>query len=753
MEITLNREKAHVFSPFGRKLRAFTDQGPGGKDITMSPGSTLPEMARKFYGISEVDPFVARFSFLDRDNKERTYSPGADDPFVFKNEGSLKTFDKDALAMISHLCEEWTALGLPLKKDPDRGINIPDTSVAWAALETGHPFHSILKSKRKAIMFITSNVDIMKKACVVRGVIPGWWASSYSGQYTSSLSHFKEAIDIVVKADHERESWAKYQDVRTDTANDLADPLDTNTGYPLFSAQLDKAGNPVAKLRLLETYEGIGHQNYNLAALLKEVDRRAIGTGCEGYPFVVAPIRRLQPGYKWSHVMKESSLGLLSDHDERGNNTQRIAWMASYLLNLILSALQLEWKVNRKLSPGLFHDGEAKKHRLKMLKRPGLWVAEADYSNYDRNIPINLFLEWVKGYLANKPNKDYWFGLCHMLHHRIPTIWPDYIPNESGRGWVFYAQKLGLLSGLKITSEEGTKVNEIINVQSLLDAGIETRQSALEYLLQYKNAAVGSKHEHIHIQSDDTFLIADSPEKLFKLGNAFKENADRAGLKGSLEMGDRFLMRQTSDGRDTPVPARVWQNTLSNEEPYTDGLKFLVGLAMRTDGLLGAKTYDPFDTGEIQVITGVELRFTLLMLRSLLKFFDTAAVRQRFAVEFIQAAIQAGENMKLRLTDTGVKMATEDKQVLDRMRKDMLRTLAEREADAMMINSDGLVNAQMQTMIYQLQKQSNTPSAKQLLETLFAANSRFQAAGNIIAQREKKFYRFAMAKLNLPLNL
>lgn len=754
MDISLNRSSTTVMSPFGRKKTPFKDTGLDGKQLTIAPGNTLPELARMYYGTAIISPFTGRFSFLDRDNKERVYHPGIEDPFIFSSNAGVEKFKKDALRLLQLLCDEWKALGFPLIMDEKRGVNVPDSSKAWDALSPKHPLHSALMSNIKDVMFIVSNADIMKKACIVRGVIPGWWAQSYAGKYSSHLDHFRPAITTIVKAIHFLERTNAYKGIRATTAAELSDPLDTNVGYPLFSAQIDKAGNPIAKLKVLQMFKNMGTKQYSLKMLTEEVNRRSVGTGCEGYPFLIAPIRRLQPGRKANHVFRQTSIGLESNYDEWGNNSIRIAWMAPYLLNLYLSPLQLEWKTVRKLMPGLFHDGPAKKQRLNTLRQYKPLIAEADYSNYDRFLPINIFMEFVKQYLSNKDHKDYWMSMCYMLHHGLPMVWPDYIANTTGRGWAFYPKKIGLLSGLKITSEEGTFINNIVCCQSLLDTGMYTEQSLFTYLTQYASKAPGSSFEHFHIQSDDTLIMAKTAQELLDLGNAFKANAERAGLGGSLEIGDRFLMRHTIDGRDTPVPSRVWQNTLSNEEPYDDPLKFLAGLAMRTDGLLGHKTYDPFATAHLQTCSQLEINFTLNALRSIKEIISSASKPQRLALEYLDLMISAGDTMLLKAESSKkATMSAESASKIDEFRKRILMTLSQAELEKLANQSEYVTQEQLESYVYQLHKDSNSPSSKFLLEQLLQASPGLTSAMRTVSQKEQKFYRYAMDTIGIPIQL
>jgi len=386
---------------------------------------------------------------------------------------------------------------------------------------------------------------------------------------------------------------------------------------------------------------------------------------------------------------------------------------------------------------------------------------EADYSNYDRYMPVDIFLFFVSQYLSNKPNKQYWFDICSFLHHGIAMIWPDYIQRHTlGTGYIFLAKVIGLLSGLKITSEEGTFVNLIVNIQALLDGGKHSESELFDYLTYYLHEPPGSRTELVDIQSDDTLLKHNNLKSLLHMAAHFKTNADLAGIKGSIEIGERFLMRMMLQGADSPVPYRVFQNTISNEESVVDILKFAVGFAIRTDGLLGHKTYDPFHTGQIREIQATEIMITHETLLSLGKFLRTSSVPNKLTVEVLDLLITASTRMMRQIGLYGkkvdevsvsdlslkVKMNGEDASHLDKARKELLRRLAVQEQEKISLDP-------YQTMIGKLMSDRNNPSSKYLLDEITALAPSLASTTTAISQKEYKFFRFALNKVGIPLHL
>jgi hypothetical protein len=751
MDITSDRSKALTLSPFGRLTRPFTDVASNGEDQVIGKGKTLPDLARIFYNISKVTPISANYPFLDRDNKERSYDPGKEDPFVFSNYSSIQKFKDSTYHLIESLVKEWKAMGLPVKLDKDRKLELPDAEMCWENLTADNELGTIIRAQYSTISFILTNVDIMKKACIIRGIIPGWWASSYAGKDAPDADHFNASIRAHLRAIKILETTPRYKRLREELANEMGDPLDTNVGYPYYEAKIDAAGRPLTRYKVLHLFEKLGTNNYSVDNLFANVDQRCKGLGLDGFPFAIAPIRRSSYGWKWQHVFSQTSLGLVTDHDERGSNTTRIAWAVPYIFNLYMSPLQAELKTIRKMIPGLYHDGAAKVQRTKVLQTTNPYVSEADYSNYDRFMPVNLFMRFMAGYLADKPNGQYWLDMCHALHHRLPLIWPDYVGESKGRGWVFTPKKLGLLSGVKITSEEGSFINSIVNGQSYLDAGLGSEDDLVAYLTMYKDESVpiGSRPHYWDIQSDDTAHYSKDFTVLKKLGDSFLHNVKKAGLKGELMIGDRFLMRSVTLGRDTPVPSRVFQNTLQNEAPITDELTFLVGTAMRTDGMLGQKTFDPFGTKLIQPTLLVEVKYSLNVIEQLLTFLRTARVKQYEAINYLEHMQKAAKLMLASGSPTPT-MPSEIAAEISKLRLKYLDMLATREQQLAM---KGESEQTLRSMLYSLHKNSNIPSQKMLLDNILKANPQFGSILDTIAARENTFYKMAMGHIGIPTHL
>lgn len=593
----------------------------------------------------------------------------------------------------------------------------------------------------------------MKKACVVRTVNAGWWAVSYAGKNSPNKSYFSKSLAAHKKAVQAILRSTKGRQLYDANWSENADPLDTNPGYPFYTAQMDTNGNPVTRIKTVETFKNlVSAAKGDWNQLLATVDTRAGKYGMKGFPFCVAPLRRLQPGYKWQHQFTITPSGLISAFDERGVNSQRVAHMVPYAYNIVTAPVATMYKTARMLLPGCYHDGKSKMLRTERLKEAAkhdkLFLAEADYSNFDRFMAVDLIREIVSWFTALTPNPKYWQEAMMFLHDSASLVWPDFTSLSEGGGWLFKPGQLGLLSGVKATSDTGTLVNSVVNGEALARTMGWDEYQLYSYLTQYISAEVGSKEEYYYVQSDDTELIQRSPVVLAKHGSEFKEAVKAAGLKGSIELADRFLMRHLQDGADRPVPARVWQNTLSNEAPPASEIIFLAGLAARTDGLFGQKSVDPFNTGRQQSVTIVEAKFTLEVLKSIQKFLTTAHAKSPQGIEFVANLMtdsanidqKYAENLSLRYSlppRIGMR-ATQ-------MRDSIVQTLAR-----IQLAEAGNKSAfDVTSWIYGLYKDKNVPSSALLLDQLLSLGPGLNQTINNVKKKEAAFFSYASSTIGV----
>lgn len=739
-----DRRGAPLMSAYPKDTREFTEPVDATNDVVIGPGLTSPDLIRIYYPGAVPTKFSANYGFLERDNKFREYKPNETDPFIFKNMAGVERFRDMAHRLMKQLCDSWIELGFKTKFDDDRKIDVPDSSEAYAALSPSHPLHNVVVNQKNDIYFILGNADIIKKAALVRTVNAGWWAVSYKGKNANDFNYFgaslrahKRAIHSILRSNKGR---AKYHALW----EEAGDPILTNPGYPFFNGQVDSSGNPVTRIKTVELFRNLMKESgYKWEALLASVDQRAGRFGLQGFPFAIAPLRRLQYGRKWQHQFRITGSGLRTSHDEKGVNSQRVAHMVPYAYNVITSPVALLYKAARYFLPGCYHDGSAKRYRMDTLramdKRNELWLLEADYSNFDRFIPVDLITEIISWFTEITDHPKFWYDAMTFLHKDATLLWPDYAMTDKGGGWAFKPGDLGLLSGVNATSEIGTLVNSVVNSAALMTTYNWTENQLYDYLTQYMDSEPGTKQEYYYVMSDDTQLIATDPVMLKKHGENFSTALKKAGLKGSVEFADRFLMRHLQGGADRPVPARVWQNTISNETPVSDEIIFLAGLGSRTDGLLGLKSVDPFGTGTHQAISKSEAVFTTLVLSQLLELLGNASSRSSTAVTFLQSLFESARTFNSTQTNGVGKVSNAGLANQSITRMSIVRALAKRELDKMLLmgKSPGA------DWLYALHRDRHSPASGALLEELESLSPLIKKSLDQVEGKEHAFFVYA----------
>lgn len=745
MSYEIKSNPSFISSPFGRKRREPEETLADGTVHRFKTYTNIRDYIKVVYGVNDPWPVKERFPFLDRDSADKTYRPGEVDPFVFKNESSIEKFKKEALKLHNSLLLKAGAIGLPIVNDPERSVKKVDTSKITNEFLSGS--NSKIQEIAEMIKegdagYLLSNIDIMRKASLVRTVIPGWWAVSYRGKVASQMQPFKRSVDLLVSVMVKIMQSPQYKSKFDETLSSQSDPLDTAIGFPNYTAIVDAEMNPVSKLGALEQYKNICNpSDEDWDKVIDRIKERGTTDFERKFPLAICCIRRIQAGAKFCHVWQRSDNGLQWVYDERGNATNRVAWAASYLQNLTLSPVHTIWKTLRKLIPGLYHDGSLRRDYISVLKQSDYLHMESDFANWDRNIPNDVMSYFFYRFSRHLPRSDYWFGVMTQSHRNLNIVWGDQVLGSRGLGYVFKADVLGLLSGLKITSEVGTFMNLIVNITGWIKTGFMSESQIVDYLLGVINGRAKDLVPIVMIQSDDTLLNSKDPKELSRLAKAFVEGSSLAGVKAEVNFGDKFLMRHLTRGVDRPVTSRIWQNTLSNEEPVSDSLIFLVGLAMRTEGILGQRTFDPFKVDLIQKVGSVEMSYSKEVLESLLGFVSTSSQVIPEAKEYLSLLLGSSQRMQ-----TSGKMSNEDSSSINDSRKRFLQALAFREQRDFLNSTD--VNKKLATMLYKLHKDQASPNSKWRLDALQQMSPGVDSIIANISKKEEQFYVYAMKKIN-----
>lgn len=729
-------------SPFPLKYEPATDYDVHGNEITIPSGASMVDMAKLFYGPVKIAPIALSKPFMQRDMfKDTEYIPNKHDPFVFASWQGVNVAKDMMRKHQRYLMERAAVYHLPTKRDENRGIDTIDSDALIARLA------EINDADRSNISVIVGNEDIAKKYCIVRAYPAGWWAVSYSGKDSPNPDYFSEALDATAQVIAMQKKTPQFHALKKQYMNEIGDPRYTNVGYPFFTAEKSSDGKPLSKYRVMSLYEGLGYRGYKLPDLLAEIDDRCPETVLKGYPLAIASIRRGQPNYKQLKLFRYSSSGLKLSTGVRGLNTVRVAYMAPYIYNLLITPVALEWKVLRLLTPGLYHDGPTMDARLKYLATHKRHTIEADYSNYDRFIPQNVMDKWIQGYAKTTNHPDFVKDLLMYPFKGMPLIWPDSIGGDGRHGIIISSKSNGLFSGLKITGDYGTMNNNTVVGAGLINNGIMSKHEWIQYQMGYINGDVKPGQEEYWIQSDDTQLFDSSIPGLIKKNNAFVQAVKQAGLKGSITASDRFLMRHISDGRDAPLVTRIFQNTISPEVPVTNPLIFTVGFMMRTEGLLGIKTFGP-RAGVLTAVPREELLFTKMVLEDLKHVISNAAIPVKQVIDFIDVLLVTSNSMIAQLGDN--KAVLPDRSNVKKLKDMKTHVLNQLAAFELQQLKQGDTD---HSMLYALLRDSNSPSSKLLLDTIVSSDHEFAHILEEMGKIDNGLMKTAFKMIKLKLDI
>lgn len=749
-------------SPYPFKKLPFRITNYKGEDQIVPMGTSIPDILKMMYGELTIETTRLPYGFVSRDDKERKYKPGEEDPFVFHGEGSKHEFFKASLELRQLLMSFWKEMNLPTKKDEKRALLTIDTQpLIETGLKGDEKSLALLEKHFDDIVFATSNLDVANKFCIVRSVSPGWWCHSYAGKKAPPFDYFKQSIEAHMYAIKEGRKFSNYgKSIRKFTL-DNGDPLETNPGFWNYNASGTKTQLPAGKLDLINALAGIGTKQHIWQDVLKEVIKATPEGPLKQHPFAVAQLRRNQMGFKDdTHCFDITTSGMYSNHDVRGMNTVRIAFIFPYILNLMLTPLQLRLKTARYYLPGGYHDAFIKNNRSSGYHSNGkrIFTGEADFQNYDRWLWMGVMNYIIASCYDNETERNYYTEMFTHTYTKMPLIYPDYNSIGKPLAHIITPTALGLLSGGKPTGEAGTFYNSIVTNAGHLNKGILSLSELKEYLLHnYKTGTPGKEFEHNLFQSDDNLIQDYSILGLLKKMDSFKDAVTVAGLKASLEVGDRFLMRQTNNNADLPVPSRVYQNTLSGEDSVREPIKFSVGFAMRTDGMMGLKSIDPFNTGTVHTVTAFSMVYSLAVIKRLKFFFVSSAIPVKSCIDLADLLIKAGEaalakaGIPYQEDDMSVyigkkvKGAQEYLQPLSDLRRRLVHVLAQEELNKQQATLFG----DNPSLISAIKLDVNVPSQAYLLEQLIKIDPAYAAAVTAMDQKEHRFFMYAMKTMKL----
>lgn len=738
-------------TPWKRFTREASDTNSAGNLVQLPAGISPFDYADIIYGKQARESFAAPFNFIARDNKTRTYDPYTEDPQVFSNKYSPDNFLDDSMNQIKEVSDIWKSMGLPFKMDEDRGYNVPDISgFTDKVLEEDPHALSLYKERYSDICFVAGFLDNALKYSLVRTITDGWWLVSYAGNVGTITPDIEKALnvfDTYLEYLFDTPEFRLKLDV---TISDQGDPLNTNVGAPFFSNEY-KDGRPIAKEKAVELWAKSkpGESDVDFSKWKTNVGLRTEKPPFNAYPLAIAPNRRIQAGAKPQKIWRRGERYLELAYEQNVLNTIRFVAMPPYPANLCMSAYQSSLKTVRKVTHGTFMDSDSKIDICKALSS-GYYTIENDYSNYDRFILYSIILRIIDSYSRKVKSGGFFYQTLRHFFENVPLIWPLRDKHTPNAFTIVNARLTGLLSGVKVTSEIGTLVNVIICIAAGLKSGVMNQDYALKLLKgKTQKKSISEFDNFFLVQSDDTLFCSRNMTDLVRWAKAFKQITKDAGLKAKVAVGDRYLMRHMQFGLDIPVLSRVFQNTISNEDPKPDALLVAVGLASRTDGIGGHRTVDAFQLGHSFKPPSMYSKLEQIILRDLLKVFTKQGTHTDEITDFLNN-LKLASSVNLGIAK-GVNMSTltEVNANLSAFRTRMVQLLAKQQL--LLANSKADLY-QAGSLVSALHDQYSGSGVMMfnLLSTLDNSIAKF---GSQVTARDHAFYLDAMNALKLPLNI
>lgn len=568
--------------------------------VWKAKGKRFTDLTTQLYGNVPI-PMWAHFNMLNRDTTPKLGEFGKSDPFIKEeaflvHESGLFNICKDVKDMYHDLVQR--ALGAGWIENLSGGVQDPYKFTVTSDLDSA--------SVDKRIFL--SEVDILTKFSIVRAVSLGWNLTDYRGNDIKPKGKFKDAIDegcdiLAYVISQKMKMMHIQQRVKGYVTNEQGDPLDSNSGSPLFDARVSEDGlSSSSKLETVELYNRFLDDVKDAVLQLKQFTR-ALGyangisnPAFKNTAFVFGLGRRSQAGVKYNPLYELFTLGLSLIHIIRGLPSTRVIWMAPYVLNLLLSPFESMLKIIKESIVGLSYDDEDMAFLLKLIETKYYISIEYDYSNYDRFILVYLIeqlLMKLKFYCKDNAHIRDFLEVYTYAYKNITVLATDPKLGARFSGMLYKILIAGLLSGIKLTNLIGSFGNVVKNIAVSLLSKTMNRNLWISFLMADVKEQKTPQVPVLNLISSDDLLNCFEPGYDKNYTEQFKSLCSHIGLPIKTNTGSKFLMKHMIGGMYTPIYSRILQNTISPEKEGISAAKFMLGFVSRTDGVLGMHTHFP----------------------------------------------------------------------------------------------------------------------------------------------------------------
>jgi len=240
--------------------------------------------------------------------------------------------------------------------------------------------------------------------------------------------------------------------------------------------------------------------------------------------------------------------------------------MMPFYFNMLVSPVSYAMKQGRISTLGFGHDALGEASYLPLFKEEeGYSIAESDFSGFDTTIrPAYRKLLWsmCREYGYDEKALD----LLEEFENYVTVLSAPWNTAQEGSAAVI-SGRLGLLSGLKITSELGSALSAAVTLKALVVSGAMTQQQVID----------GNWPPFLML-GDDVLLKV---KKGSLNEQAYSDACEEEGLKVKFTPGRRFLMNHIFDGVKYGVANRIIQQTAFNEDKYAHEGQIFIGMASR----------------------------------------------------------------------------------------------------------------------------------------------------------------------------
>lgn len=541
--------------------------------------------------------------------------------------------------VIGELMDRWVALGLPVKRDAVRGIDLPDTGALASAIiasPRGKEARTVAQSYDEVCQLVAS-LDNLPKFTIQRYVPTGWYLQDMSANHVTVAPVMKRAVAILARIArrllHSDAGKVEMQAV----LDEYSDPFGTAVGWPIFASSLDLTDEirDDAKIAILSQFDGVfkgmswGDSPATHKAMIERLKARVPAGPLQDFPLAYLVNRRSRLGGKFNPDWALRS-GVVATRELFGAPYARIAQAAPWMGNLIQGTIFPYFKALRKMLTGCYHTQELVDQYLPRLKKGDTFVLESDISQYDLNFAIEITdaIDEVIAQLTNKPALA--LSVLRAIR-RTPILMPNPGNMEGRSGGIYVTGDIMLPSGIKLTAEYGTLGNVLVTICYQLEKGERETD-----IVAYWDAATNNSRARWLMQGDDKAVIGESLPQLVKAITQEASLYPLIGTTAKVEICDRFLQKHMYRGRVLPVASRFVQQRLGNETAPESFEQMMMGLTTAAAGING---YDPMsESGELlssRRLSGQAADIQLKVVRLVEQSMKMAAVPFPPALKFI----------------------------------------------------------------------------------------------------------------------